>query len=54
MSFCDGNIPSGGTNYPPIGVESGIYTRLHDDYDTLFEARHGRGAWTLHLSQVMR
>ena len=40
----DGNIPLGGTNYPPIGVETGIYTGLHDDYDTLFEARHGRGA----------
>ena len=35
----DGNIPSGGTNYPPIGAEPGIYTGLHDDYDTLFEAR---------------
>ena len=29
---------------PPIGAEPGIYTGLHDDYDTLFEARHGRGA----------
>ena len=44
MSSCDGNIPLGGTNYPPIGAEPGIYTGLHDDYDTLFEARHGRGA----------
>ena len=43
-SSCDGNIPSGGTNYPPISAEPGIYTGLHDDYDTLFEARHGRGA----------
>ena len=34
----------GGTNYHPIGAEPGIYTGLHDDYDTLFEARHGRGA----------
>ena len=40
----DGNIPFGGTNYPPIGAEQGIYTGIHDDYDTLFEARHGRGA----------
>ena len=40
----DGNIPLGGTNYPPISAEPGIYTGLHDDYDTLFEARHGRGA----------
>ena len=40
----DGNIPLGGTNYPPIAAEPGIYTGLHDDYDTLFEARHGRGA----------
>ena len=29
---------------PPISAEPGIYTGLHDDYDTLFEARHGRGA----------
>ena len=43
-SSCDGNIPSGGTNYPPISTEPGIYTGLHDDYDTLFEARHGKGA----------
>ena len=34
----------GGTNYPPVGAEPGIYTGLHDDYDTLFKARHGRGA----------
>ena len=40
----DGNIPLGGTIYPPISAEPGIYTGLHDDYDTLFEARHGRGA----------
>ena len=39
-----GNIPLGRTNYPPIAAEPGIYTGLHDDYDTLFEARHGRGA----------
>ena len=44
MSSHDGNIPLGGTNYPPIGAEPGIYTGLHDDYDTLFEARQGRGA----------
>ena len=40
----DGNIPSGSTNYPPIVAEPGIYTGLHDDYDTLFKARHARGA----------
>ena len=34
----------GGIQYPPVAVEPGIYTGLHDDYDTLFEARHGRGA----------
>ena len=44
MSSHDGNIPLGGINYPPISAETGIYTELHDDYDTLFEARHGRGA----------
>ena len=37
MSSHDGNIPSGGTNCPPISAEPGIYTGLHDDYDTLFE-----------------
>ena len=40
------NIPSGGIEYHPVVSESGrlsTYTGL-DDYDTLFEARHGRGA----------
>ena len=40
----DGNIALGGTDYPPISAEPGICTGLHDDYDPLFEARHGRGA----------
>ena len=44
MSSHDGNVPLGGINYPPVAAEPGIYTGLHDDYDTLFEARHGRGA----------
>ena len=44
MTSHDGNIPLGGTNYLPIGTEPGIHTGLHDDYDTLFKARHGRGA----------
>ena len=44
MSSQDGNVPSGGINYPLMAAEPGIYTGLHDDYDTLFEARHGRGA----------
>ena len=43
-SFCDGNVPLGCTNYHHIAAEPGIYTGLHDDYDTLFKARHGRGA----------
>ena len=43
MSLWDGNIPLGGNQYPPVTAEPGIYTGLHDDYDTLFEARHGRG-----------
>ena len=43
-SSYDGNIPLGGTNYPPTSAEPGIYTELHDDYDTWFETRHGRGA----------
>ena len=44
MSSHDGNVPLGGINYPPVAAEPGIYTGLHNDYDTLFEARHGRGA----------
>ena len=39
-------LPSGGIEYHPVVSESdrlSTYTRL-DDYDTLFEARHGRGA----------
>ena len=39
-------IPPGGIEYHPVVSESdrlSIYTGL-DDYDTLFEARHGRGA----------
>ena len=40
------NIPSGGIEYHPVVLESdrlSTYTGL-DDYDTLFKARHGRGA----------
>ena len=40
------NVPSGGVKYHPFTTESdglSTYTGL-DDYDTLFEARHGRGA----------
>ena len=40
------NIPSGGIKYHPVVTESdrlSTYRGL-DDYDTLFEARHGRGA----------
>ena len=39
-------IPSGGIEYHPVVLEPdrlSTYTGL-DDYDTLFEARHGRGA----------
>ena len=39
-------IPSGAIEYHPVVSESdrlSTYTGL-DDYDTLFEARHGRGA----------
>ena len=39
-------IPLGGIEYHPVGSESdrlSTYTGL-DDYDTFFEARHGRGA----------
>ena len=40
------NVPSGGVKYHPIVTESdGLSTYMGlDDYDTLFEARHGRGA----------
>ena len=40
------NVPLGGVQYHPIITESdrlSTYMGL-DDYDTLFEARHGRGA----------
>ena len=40
------NVPSGGIKYHPVVTESNrlsTYMGL-DDYDTLFEARHGRGA----------
>ena len=46
MSPCTANVPSGGIKYCPFIAESdrlSTYTGL-DDYDTLFEARHGRGA----------
>ena len=40
------NMPSGGIKYHPIVTESdGLSTYMGlDDYDTLFKARHGRGA----------
>ena len=40
------NAPLGGVKYHPVATESdrlSTYMGL-DDYDTLFEARHGRGA----------
>ena len=46
MSPCTTNVPSGGVKCHPVAAESdglSTYTGL-DDYDTLFEARHGRGA----------
>ena len=44
MSPHNGTVPLGGINYPPVAAEPGIYTGIYDDYDTLFEARHGRQA----------
>ena len=46
MSPHTANVPSGGIKYHPIITESdGLFTYMRlDDYDTLFEARHGRGA----------
>ena len=38
------NVSSGGIKYHPLATEPDTYTGLADDYDTLFEARHGRGA----------
>ena len=40
------NVPLGGIKYQTIATESdGLSTYMGlDDYDTLFEARHGRGA----------
>ena len=46
-------IPSGGIEYHPTVSESdrlSTYTGL-DDYDTLFETRHGRGALD-HMSRT--
>ena len=40
----DANVSSGGIKCHPLATELGTYTGLADDYDTLFEARHGRGA----------
>ena len=44
MSPCTANVSSGGIKYHPFATEPDTYTGLADDYDTLFEARHGRGA----------
>ena len=38
------NVSLGGIKYHPLATEPDTYTGLADDYDTLFEARHGRGA----------
>ena len=37
------NVSSGGIKYHTLAIEPDTYTGLADDYDTLFEARHGRG-----------
>ena len=37
------NVSLGGIKYHPLATEPDTYTGLADDYDTLFEARHGRG-----------
>ena len=44
MSPCAVNVSLGGIKYHPLATEPDTYTGLADDYDTLFEARHGRGA----------
>ena len=46
MSPHTANVPSGGVKYHPVTTESDrLFTYMGlDDYDTLFEARHGRGA----------
>ena len=46
MSHCTANVPLSGIKYHPIITESdGLSTYMGiDDYDTLFEARHDRGA----------
>ena len=44
MSSCDANVPLGGIKCPPVATEPGTYIGLDDDYDTLFEAQHGRRA----------
>ena len=46
MSLHTTNVPSGDVKYHPVTTESdGLSTYMGlDDYDTLFGARHGRGA----------
>ena len=44
MSSHNANVPSDGIKYPPVATEPSTYTGLDEDDDTLFEARHGRGA----------
>ena len=44
MSTCTANVSLVGIKYHPLATEPDTYTGLADDYDTLFEARHGRGA----------
>ena len=44
ISPCIANVSSGGIKYHPLATEPDTYTGLAYDYDTLFEARHGRGA----------
>ena len=42
MSSHAANVSSGGIKYHPLATEPDTYTGLADDYDTLFEARHGQ------------
>ena len=44
LTPCAVNVSPGGIKYHPLATELGTYTGLADDYDTLFETRHGRGA----------
>ena len=43
--------PQDGNNYPPVAAEPGIFTGLHDDYDTLEECEGIRRLYKPYLER---